>query len=908
MPHDAHPESKAQALGPRPRHTYVHFTTADTSQSIVARFEQQVALHGGRIALSAEDGAFRYDELDAEANRMAHDILSRRGPSPEGVALFCEQGATNVAATLGVLKAGKHYVPLDPGDPPERLRYVLADAGAWLVLAEEKHRAAAEALVGEARVVTVRVRAGERGHHASPGLAISPDATAYIFYTSGSTGQPKGVFDTHRNVLHNVLRYTNNLHISCEDRLTLLQAPSFSGAVSSQFAALLNGGRCCPLRARDKSPEELGDWVAREGITIYHSVPALFRSFLRGERRFPSVRLIRLEGDQSSRADVALFRKHFGDHCLLVNGLGATETGISAQYFMSKETPLPEAWVPIGHPTEDVRIALLSDEGHEVPPGEVGEIVVKSRYLAPGYWRKPELSAKAFSEVGGGERAYRTGDMGKLDPEGRLLHLGRKDFRMKIRGFTVEPGEVEAALLKVPGVRQAVVTAKDDGLGDKELVAFVVPEAQPGPTVSALRRELGKALPEYMIPSAYVVLDDMPMSQNGKVDRRSLRAPDTRARNLDGDYIAPQGERERQLAKLWSEVLRVEAVGVKDDFFELGGTSLTAVRLAARIQEVLGRSVPPTTLFSAPTVEKLSRVLGSEGASSYASLVPVQPNGRKPPFYVVHLAFGHVFYYRDLAERLGQDQPVYGFQALGVDGRHPRHTRVEDMAEHYIAEMRRFQPEGPYRIGGASFGGLVAYEIAVRLRRAGQEVGLVALFDTWAPGALTSRPGIKWYERATFELYRRIEHHVGSVRMLEPEARGPYLREKGGKAALEIYETLWEKYPRFFNLIGRPIPPELAKTWQTIRECSDSYEPPRYGGKVTVFRADKRDLSVLFDPTLGWDRYAASVDVIESPGYHGAIIAEPRVRFLAPKLAELLARRPTAPRVRRDQNALEATK
>ncbi|MGH2405192.1 MAG: amino acid adenylation domain-containing protein, partial [bacterium] len=395
-----------------------------------------------------------YAALNRSSNRIARSILARRGKREETVALMLEQGSALVAAILGVLKAGKMYVPMDPSYPRARLAALLVDTEASLIITDPTNDSLARALAGDGQTVLNVEDVDGSLSTGNPDISVSPDALAYIFYTSGSTGRPKGVADNHRNVLHNIMRYTNSLHICPEDRLTLLQSCSFSGSVSSLFGALLNGAASLPFDLNKEGSGRLSTWLAQEGITIYHSVPTIFRSFLTSELTFPKVRIIRLEGDRASRVDVELYKRRFSAECLLVIGLGATETGLTRQYFISKDTEVRDGILPIGFPVEGMHALLLDDEGNEVALGAVGEIAIRSMYLAPGYWRNPDLTRHVFlpDPAGGAERIYRTGDMGRMRPDGCLEYHGRKDFQVKVRGHRVDVAEVETALLRLDTV------------------------------------------------------------------------------------------------------------------------------------------------------------------------------------------------------------------------------------------------------------------------------------------------------------------------------------------------------------------------------------------------------------------------------------------------------------------------
>jgi amino acid adenylation domain-containing protein len=456
---------------------FVPFTKADLEQSLPARFALQVARHGDRLAVQCGAERLSYVELGRLAHRIARGLAAQRGPDAEPVVLLVRQGAPLVAAILGILEAGKFYVPLDPSAPAAELAQQVAASAARLVIADEACQTVAERFAAADRKVWQLERIG--GTAESDGPAIAPDAYAYVFYTSGSTGTPKGVVDSHRNVLHNVMRYTNALRIGADDRLTLLQAPHFSGAVSSLFGALLNGAAVFPFDLKRQSIGEIARTVVEHEITIWHSVPALFELLVETGLRFPSLRLIRLEGDQATRRHLELFQRAFGPGCTLVNGLGATETGITLQFFVGHDTAVEGNALPLGYATEDMATLILGDAGETLGPGEVGEIAIRSRYLALGYWRDPARTAAAFAPLPGtsGERLYRTGDLGWLRPDGCLEYLGRRDFRPRLRGCWVDVDAIEAALLALDDVHSAVVKVCQFPEGSEQLVGYVVPAA-----------------------------------------------------------------------------------------------------------------------------------------------------------------------------------------------------------------------------------------------------------------------------------------------------------------------------------------------------------------------------------------------------------------------------------------------
>jgi amino acid adenylation domain-containing protein len=594
-----------------PTNAFIRFEKEETEQSIPQRFEQQVRRYPNRLAVKTRSHQLTYAALNKVANRVARALLAQRGEGAESIALLLEHNALMIAAILGVLKAGKVYVPLDPTFPYARSAYILEDSQAGSVITNEKNRSLANSLSRNRHPLINIDKIGDTLSDENVNLSISADNLAYIVYTSGSTGQPKGVVQNHRNVLHVVLRYTNGLHLSAEDRLTLLQSYSVTGSVSNMFGALLNGASLFPYNVKEEGLVKLAYWLIEEEVTVYHSVPTVLRQFantLTGKEEFPKLRLIRMGGEPVYAEDVQLYKKYFPSDSIFVNGYGASEASTVRQYCVDKDTEIRSARVPAGYPLGDIEILLLDDEDEAVGFNCVGEIVIKGRYTSPGYWRRPDLTRAAFitDSQDEGERIYRTGDLGYMQPDGCLVVTGRNDFRVKIRGFRIEVAEIELALRGMTKIKEAAVVAHEDRHGEKQLVAYVVLQTEQAPTISELRDFLEDKLPNYMVPSAFVVLDTLPLTPNGKLDRLALPGPALARPELDTNFVAPRTPVEEVLAGIWEEVLGLERVGVHDDFFELGGHSLLVVQVVTRLNRHFGVELPLRALFEEPTVGGLA--------------------------------------------------------------------------------------------------------------------------------------------------------------------------------------------------------------------------------------------------------------------------------------------------------------
>ncbi len=886
----------------RPANAFARFEREEIEQSINERFEAQVRKYPARIAVKTASHEWSYAELNAKANQIAHSILELVGDSEARIALLFAHDAPMIAGMLGVLKAGKTYVPLDPSYPVERLSQLLGDSQATAIVTNEKDLELARSLTG---VVVLNVDALDSSVPSSDlNLEIDPRGLAYILYTSGSTGQPKGVMQNHRNVLHFIRAYTNNLHLNAGDRLTLLSSYCFDAAVMDIYGALLNGATLYPLDIKEDGFSGLCDTLSEQGITIYHSTPTVYRYFvseMQGRNptvregapshagtlpdgRVSALRLVVLGGEEVTPSDVELYKKTFADDCLLVNGLGPTESTVSLQYFINKQTAISGARVPVGYPVDDTEVFLLSRAGKRAEM--YGEIAIKSEHVALGYWRNatatfsgtgvsPVNHAQDARATDGAACIYRTGDMGRRRPDGSIVFAGRKDLQVKIRGVRVEPGEIESALTKLSGVRECAVIATANGSSDRQLVAYVVPHPGESLVASDLRSCLQGKLPDYMVPSAFVVLDGLPLTSSGKLNRRALPAPEISDRaELTG--AAPRTLTETILAEIWSDILNVAHIGINENFFDLGGHSLLAVRLFAQVEKRFGRRWPLATLFQLPTIAQLAATIEKDWSPKWSSLVPIKPDGSKPPFFCVHGLGGNVLELSDLARRLDDDQPFYGLQSQGMDGKQPLLSSVEAMAAHYVKEMRELQPAGPYLIGGRSLGGAIAFEMARQLRADSQEIGLLALLDT--------------YPAQPARLVRRLAGHATNLRGLSLPGKFVYVAQKARFAPRKIKGRVWRAIYDSLQKFGQTLPRVLHSVTEFNSLAAHRYVPRAYDGKVTLFWACG-DLRGSNDLVAGWSALATGgIEVQKIPGNHLNIIKEPHVAELANKLTECLRR------------------
>jgi len=856
-------------------------------------FEVQAGQTPEAIALVHDATQWTYDELNRKANRLAHSL--RRLGVGRGVlvGVFMQRSPEMVMALLAILKAGGAYVPLDLSSPADRIDSMLRDAAAPVVITQSAlldrcaTRAARTVCLDSAHDATL-----EAEPEANPGVSGDPLDLAYVMYTSGSTGQPKGVAVPHRGVVR-LVKNTNYARLASDEVFLQLAPVSFDASTLEIWGSLLNGARLVLFPGQVPSLDELAEILSRNQVTILWLTAGLFHHVV--EERLDALRPVRqllAGGDVLSAPHVRRTLQSLPG-VRLINGYGPTEnTTFTCCHPMTDPAQVPDS-VPIGRPIANTTVYILDRQMQPVPVGVRGELWTGGDGLAAGYFNRPELTAERFVADPFGnartDRLYRTGDFARYLPDGTIQFLGRMDDQVKIRGFRIELGEIEASLLRHPAVRQAVVIVRDEPLAGRQLVAYLVADGLERTGPRDLRAFLKAILPDYMIPAVFVWLDRLPLTPNGKVDRRALPSPATEATGEHPEAAAsPWNELELRLARLWEETLGVKRVGRRDNFFDLGGHSLLAARLFARMEKEFGRKLPLSVLFTAPTVEQLAVLIRQEGwAPSWRTLVPIQPQGSRPPIFAVPGVGGNVVGYAPLADLLGSDQPLYGLQARGLDGEEAPLTTFEEMAAHHLAEIRAVQPKGPYHLVGLCIGGVIAYEMAQQLVRAGEEVGMLAMLETWPPPPVRRIRASARLDRALaffWLLLDRLKQYSITLARLPMNERWEFLvsrvsvlrsmlvhRNPFGEAQNEVSQTLVER--------------------ANVRAL-DHYTVRPYPGRILYVLAEGRRVPFGLDTRGVWRRSAVG-------GYEhftlptedsGHMLNEPHVRVLAARLAEYLQR------------------
>jgi amino acid adenylation domain-containing protein len=594
---------------------FVPLTKDDVERSIPEVFGYRMKPFADRIAIESSGKSYTYEALNTAANRIAHAILKQLDRGNDPVAILMDDTGDAIVAILGALKAGKIYLPLDLTLPISRLQYLIQDSRARLIVAETKTLAIAqELLLGKnIPVLNMDIQHEELDSADDPNLAIAPDSLASLLYTSGSTAQPKGVVQNHRNLLHMTLRYTNDSRITHRDRIALLRTLTVSGGTLHSLGALLNGASLLPFNLKRDGIVDLARWLRAHEVTVCSFGPSLLRSIagiMADTESLSTLRRVTLSGEPLYRADVELCRRLFSPHCALINSLGATEAPSAVQYWINDKTEMTGNLVPVGYPTADIKVTLRGENGQVVRNEEAGEIALQSCYLAVGYWGNPELTRVKFLPAPDNqdERIYLTGDLGRFSADGKLVHLGRKDDLVKIRGYRIGLVEIEAALLEHPSVKEVAVVAWDGTDGEKYLATYIVPHDAVAPTAPELTTFLQARLPDFMIPAQFVFMTEFPHI-NSKIDRKALPRIARSSRDTNQPYAPPRNAFERALAEVWERVLEISPIGIDDPFLNLGGDSLKATRIIASLRQSLNCDVSIPSFFGAKTIAGLAELL-----------------------------------------------------------------------------------------------------------------------------------------------------------------------------------------------------------------------------------------------------------------------------------------------------------
>ncbi|NAZ87426.1 AMP-binding protein [Kineococcus indalonis] len=827
-----------------------------------------------RIVEVALDAADRVLAADGEQRLTGADLLRRAarvreavlaaGARGRPVAVLRGHDVGAVAAVVGVLAAGSPVVVLDPTTPAARLGHYVRSAGASICVSDAARAGTAAELAATVLDPDAGRHAGGDHRTAAEELLATPahpEDVAVVVYTSGSTGAPKGVACDHRSILHDA--WVNSLGTGCYGAGSVvahLLPMGFSAGIGVTLACLLVGARQELFDPRRRSVAELPAWMREAGVDVLHASPAILRgamTALAPGERLDGLVSVTVAGETVHGAELRTVRAAVGPRCVLRNRYGSTETWLMAEFRLDPGAPSPEGATPVGCAVPGARFEVQDEDGRRHPHG-TGRVVVTSPWLTRGYWGAPERTAEVFTQNPDGTRSFLTSDVGTLAEDGCLRLLGRSDHSVKVRGLLVEPGEVDALLFAHPQVREAVVVGRTDpASGQVDLVAYVVPEG-PRLQASAVRAVVRENLPSHMVPRHVVLLDALPRTERGKLDRSALPEPAASS----APYEQPRTGWEHVVHEQFAAVLELERFSVHDDFFELGGDSLAAEALVQRMAELVEdppRPVTTSLVAAAPTVAQFAAAVRRTARSERPTLVPLRPAAEGEPLFLVAGAGSAAVALRTLAHRVRHPGPVLGLQANGLENRALPDWSVRRIARRHLATVRELQPNGPYRLAGHSMGGLVAFEMASRLRAAGEEVALLVVLDSFPPDPSLMPP-------RTFPSLRvrlKQEVSVALTGILPHPGMGHYMR---------------------FHHQGI-----LISRW---------YSAPAYDGPALVVVAADEEEAPL---RSRWERHLTGEwSLVQVPGDHMSILRDPHVEAVAGHVSQALERVPAAARAPRE--------
>jgi amino acid adenylation domain-containing protein len=862
-------------------------------------FERQVERTPDVIAVVYEDQRLTYRQLNARANQVAH-YLQRHGVGPDLLVGICmERSLEIVIGILGILKASGAYVPLDPAYPKERLAFMLEDTQPSVLLTQQP---LIENLAEHSAHVVCLDRDWEeiaRESDENFRCGTTADNLAYVMYTSGSSGKPKGVEVLHRGIVRLLFGIGYAQLDACQTFLHLAPC-SFDASTFEIWGALLHGAKCVLYPGRVPSTGELGTLLHKHKVTTLWLTASLFNALIdEAPGILAEIHQLLIGGEPLSvshvRRALALL-----PHTEIINGYGPTEsTTFACCYRIPKQLGEGVASIPIGRPIANTQACILDHYLNPVPVGVAGELHIAGVGLARGYHNQPMRTAESFIDNPLSElpyaRLYKTGDLARYLQDGNIDFLGRLDNQVKIRGHRIELGEIETVLGMHPAVRENVVVLREDVLAGRWLVAYIVANQATPPVRAEFGGFLKQKLPDYMIPSHFLFLNSLPLTANGKVDRQALPIPDRILPESEDSFLAPRDEVERKLIDIFAKLLGVQNIGVKDNFFDLGGHSLMAVRVMSRIEKTFGKTLHPATIFQAPTVEQLGVFLReAESRCSCSSLKPIQTKGSNLPFFWIHGEASDAF----LPGYLGPDQPIYGLQHQSVNGCPAQYNTVESIAAHYLDEMRTVQSNGPYYLGGYCFGGLVAFDIAQQLKHGYQEVALLVLLEADGPSefalsvpvnANTSRSSGN--DASMGEVMR---HYWRKLAARKPKDKFTYiligskgkLKERAGRVWEPVKTVIEKGICRLFPILGFRIPVHLRSSYilRIYRAAMKRYVLKVYAGKLILFTSKEN-----YCDSQDWKQFALEgLDIHEVPGGHHDVLHKPYVQFWAKKLRVLL--------------------
>ncbi|RUS94201.1 hypothetical protein DSM106972_093980 [Dulcicalothrix desertica PCC 7102] len=849
-------------------------------------FEAQVEKTPDAVAVVFGSEQLTYRELNIRANQLAH-YLQQLGVKPEFLVGIClERSIDMIVGVLGILKAGGAYLPLDPTYPPERLHYMLEDAQISILLTHSSSSSAPliKGGWGDQLYINQNLNITQQPQ-INPTSNLTPNNLAYVIYTSGSTGKPKGVQIEHKGLTNLIHAQKSTFNLQPTARVLQFASLSFDASIFEIVMALATGGTLYLALKESLLPgQPLIEMLRRNKITHVTLPPTVLAVLPQTE--FPALQTIICAGEPCTQDIV----KKWKPGRRFFNAYGVTEATVWST--VAEITSVTDK-LSIGRPIVNTQVYILDKYLNSVPIGVVGELYIGGDSLARGYVNSTKTELLI----------YKTGDLGRYLADGNIEFLGRIDNQVKIRGFRIELGEIETVLNQHQDVQQSVVVVRENELGNKHLVAYIV-KSQKASIIEldslkqTLKQTLKQKLPDYMAPSGFIVIDCLPLTPAGKVDYCALAVGESTEVLITSVFLAPRTEAELKLEKIWVEVLGVERVSINDNFFDLGGNSLLAVQLIEQIHKQLKRDLPLAALFLNPTIAQLASQLCLNDAQPWSPLVAIQPNGENPRLFCVHPIFGVVLPYFELAHYLGKNQPFYGLQPVGIDGESTPLTRIEDMATCYIKALRTVQPNGPYFLAGWSFGGLVAFEMAQQLQSNGDEVALLALLDTAAPIS-SNQPSVGDVLKYIFTVAAR---NIWSFLLdycylfIASNSKNKFVK----KIVSNILSRFLQGDTAIANLLSDESKSQILneltispmlRIFQANTQAVLNYVPKVYPNRITLFRTNVHQGAVQ-NLNDCWDALTSEgVDTHIIPGNHLNMLKAPNVETLAQQLKACLLKK-----------------
>ncbi|QEM02518.1 amino acid adenylation domain-containing protein [Mucilaginibacter rubeus] len=839
-------------------------------KTIFDLFERRAAEMPAATALIKGEKQLSYDELNRQANQLARYLICEGITPGDNVGLLTGRGFEMIIAMLGILKAGGAYVPIDPDYPLDRQEYIYTQSAVKMVVADRDYPL--KVIVGENNYKLIDQPGIEKYDSDNPALKISSDQLAYTIYTSGSTGKPKGVMIAHHSAVNLLLWVNNRFNITGNDRLLFITSMCFDLSVYDIFGMLSAGGAVVIAEKKEvQNVHILAEMLMVHKITFWDSVPTTLDFLVKtlendnSRYRYNGLKTAFISGDWIPVSLPDRIKVFFPGVQVVSLG-GATEGTVWSNYFIVDKTD--PAWnsIPYGRPIANNFFYILNDHLQPVPLGTVGDLYIGGAGVAKGYANDIGKTARSFIpdpfHPGCGGMMYRTGDSGRMMPDFNMEFIGRQDNQVKIQGFRVELGEIESVLNGSGMLNSAIVLAKPDRDGNKRLVAYVINNAH-GHNPEALKSYLHKFLPEYMIPSVWIALETLPLTGNGKIDRNALPEIDD-LKKLKREYVAPATETERMLVNIWKENFRSKDIDVLSNFFDIGGHSLMAVQILSKLKKITGKNLQLSIFYKYPSVRLLGHFLDKENEDyNFKSLVAIKPSGSKNPLYIIHGDGLNVLNFSKLADHVSKDQPIYGLQALGLNGIDEPIDNLPVIAHHYMQEIIQHNPHGPYLLAGYSSGGYVAMEIRKQLVAQGREVKMLIIFDTDAEKTEYK----DWYSLLPKKAKRHVPLILRSMRVsinqwfkgkaLQLEV--PVEKKKGSKEFYKLIQKIKNKHITAFR--NYPLEP--------------------FDGKLYLYRAKISVHYVEYGKYLGWDKFAKEgVELFEIPGDHFSMLQAPHVAEL----------------------------